>query len=271
MSERTLLLADAHLRPGSHPRQAARLRRLLLERGAGAERCLLLGDTFNCWFERCGRYAGDYGESLGIFADAAGRGLPIHHISGNRDFVVGAAPESAAEAENPPYPGFFPCRHGERASVLCRHGILPHGAAYRFTQDGLSILAVHGDTYCRRDWPYRILRWTVQGPLGRLAGRGAPWPLAERIVQRYQRTSIEAKHQRPPAYRDIVTEAAAPDVRGGADLVVCGHAHYHEERTIRTGDRMGRLVIVPPFVKGGWYGELAGGEVRILRVEPELA
>jgi UDP-2,3-diacylglucosamine pyrophosphatase LpxH len=271
MSGRTVLLADAHLRPGPRPAQAERLRRLLLERARGAERLVLLGDTFNCWFERGGRHAGDYADALGLFAEAAEAGLRIHHVSGNRDFVVGPADPESAEAENPAWAGFFGDGPGRGRSALARHGVVPHGERYVFRQDGLRVLALHGDTYCRRDLPYRALRWSVQGPLGRLAGRIVPWTAADRIVRHLQTKSVEAKHRRPPAYRDIVTEAAAPDVAAGADLVVTGHTHYHDERPLRAGARSGRLVIVPPFVKGGWYGELAAGEVRILRVEPEIA
>jgi UDP-2,3-diacylglucosamine pyrophosphatase LpxH len=258
-AERTVFLADAHLRPGPRPEQNERLAAFLRETAAGASRLVLLGDAFNCWFERGERMIGDYAAVLALFTEAAERGLAIHHVSGNRDFVVGAAENDANATRGPPLG-----KWGRRPSLLTRHGIEPHGLRYVFEQGGKRVHCLHGDLFCTRDLRYRVLRQLLQRWPGRLAAGFLPLSWIEGTVRNVQENHFCPSYRVPLEWRNIVTAAAVPEVEAGADLVVCGHVHHDDRRPVAGPTRRGELLIVPPWVAGGYHAELAGDAPRIL-------
>lgn len=279
---RTLLVADAHLRPGnppSVPGQNNRLARFLREATPGVERVVLLGDIFHLWFERAGRVAGDYAEALGLFADAAsGRltGTPVvfEHVCGNRDFAVGPAlPDDSAHPRDgdlpaPRWPGFFQGRDAAFPSALARAGIRPHGPSFDFEQAGQRVRCVHGDAYCLRQWMFRVARWGISGWPGRTVDWWGPWSALAAfygIMQRRPRRFFKAL---PPdkEQKNTLRIAQTPledAVREGVDLIVCGHLHQAFSRDVPLPDgRRGRLEALPAFQDGG-YGELVGTEFHI--------
>lgn len=271
MSERILLLADAHLQPGERPEQNRDLARLL-DRAAGeVAEMVLLGDCFHCWFERRGRVVGDYEPVLSLFAGAAERGLRIRHISGNRDFAIGGGRTDEKDAtddadpweRNAPYPGFFSIAGDRSPSVLNRYGIEPCGLSLRLRQGGRRILLIHGDVYCTRDYAYRAMRWLTQGPLGRIAMAWGPFWIARLAVGFVQgRLRLPGRQYLGPE-KGMVWADVSRELSRGADLVVCGHFHHYGRRPLLWGDKEGELVILPAWRFGGEYGVLEGGGVRL--------
>ncbi|MCC8189632.1 MAG: metallophosphoesterase [Planctomycetes bacterium] len=274
--ERIYLLADLHLKPLDAPSRAAqamavaeneRLARFLAAIDGKASGLILLGDVFNFWFERKSRVVGDYYTSLSLFKLAAERGLDIHHVSGNRDFVVG---EGLGFDPTTRYPGFFRFRRGFTVSRLADFGIEPHGYRYRFHHCGKTVSCLHGDALCTGDRLFMALRWALQGPVGRWLFRWAPWSCVDFAIRRQQaRTGIRGGDGRRSG--DLIdTAAARKELAMGADLVVCGHIHAHHERGIDFAGRQGQLVAVPPFLAGG-YGVLENGTVRVGWFDGETA
>jgi UDP-2,3-diacylglucosamine hydrolase len=252
---KTIFVADAHLLPGDCPEQNARLKRLLDE-GEQA-RVVLLGDAFNAWFERRGRVTGDYAAVLKLFSVAAGRGAEIHHVSGNRDFAIGAGKS---------YPGFYGFFGGGARSVLADNGIEPHGTCYHFSQDGLKVACEHGDRFCVRDRRYQRLRWLLQGPVGRWAMGIAPFALPSSIFAGVQKKPLRLPSEKF-SKQEIVPEAAWPQVTDGTDLIVCGHVHREERYPLAAAGRAGELVVVPPWYESGKFALLENGRLEIIKPE----
>lgn len=264
---RVYFLADMHLKPLDASR--ARVREMAVrdnERLAAflesiqgkASSLVLLGDAFNFWFERRGKMVGDYLTALSLFKLASDNGLDIHHVSGNRDFVVGEglAPDTTAH-----YSGFFRQRSGWTVSLLCDYGIEPHGPRYRFHQAGKTISCVHGDALCTGDRMFMLMRWLMMGFPGRTVMRFCPWGMGRHVIEALQsRTGIRRPKADPADLLDA--EMIRREVAMGADLLVCGHIHAFHERTVEVAGRKGRMVALPAWLDG-FYGVLEGGVLRI--------
>ncbi len=266
-TDRVYLLADMHLKPLDAPNDRARdmavednlrLARFLEYIDGKATALVLVGDAFNFWFERRGKVVGDYSAALALFKAAADAGLDIHHVSGNRDFVVG---EGLGFDPTTRYPGFLRLKRGFTVSRLADFGIEPHGPRYRFHQGGKTVTCVHGDALCTRDRLFMMMRWCLQGPLGRWIMRWGPWTLCESLFGHQQgRTGIRNGGRRPA---DLLEDAAVwREMAMGADVLVCGHIHSHHEREMQVAGRTCKLVVLPAWLDGG-YGVMENGEIRV--------
>lgn len=265
-SERVYFLADMHLKPLDAPNARAReLARVDNDRLAAflssiegkASGLILLGDAFNFWFERKSRVIGDYSVPLGLFKAAADRGLVIHHVSGNRDFVVG---EGLGFDPLTRYPGFIRYRGGFTVSRLVDYGIEVHGARYRFHQAGKTVSCMHGDSLCTGDWEFMILRWALQSAAGRTFFKYSPWAFLKWLIGRQQaRTKKRAAAERHVAkFND---SAVRREMAMGADILVCGHSHRPLEKVFSVADRECVLSVLPAWLDGG-YGVMEDGVLR---------
>ncbi len=268
-SNRILVLADMHLKPLDSSNSRAvelavwdneRLAGLLEKEGENASILVLLGDTFNFWFERRSQVAGDYAAALNLFKLASEKGLEIHHVSGNRDFVIG---EGLGFDPTTRYPGFLRLKSGFTVSRLADFGIEPHGPRYRTHQAGKTIAFVHGDALCGNQRLFMLLRWFLQGPLGRTAMRNLPWSFLQFMSRRVQaRTKTRAPVKNPAevfSAADIKREIAM-----GGDLLLCGHIHALFEKNYEVAGRVGRLIAIPAWLDG-YYGIIENGELTIHR------
>jgi UDP-2,3-diacylglucosamine hydrolase len=237
---KTFFAADLHLVPGKEPGQNRRLRRFLLERCAGAETLYLLGDVFQCWFERGGtRHVGDYAEVLSIFRAAHEKGLRMHMVPGNRDFILGR-------------------RLRERS------GIIPHGEVLAARVRGRVLLLTHGDLFCTDDIGYRAMRHLFMGWPGRWLWRLVPWTIARRVAGRIQSRRRSLVDAPPREGTDISTAAAEKFLRRHrAEAIVCGHIHHAGIRKLLTKERTGELVVLPPWGAAGGYGTFDGERFRL--------
>lgn len=266
-TDRIYFLADMHLKPLDAPNRAARecavrdnerLAEFLASIEGKASSLILLGDTFNFWFERRGRVVGDYFTALTLFKAAADRGLTIHHVSGNRDFVVG---EGLGLDPTTRFSGFFRFKKGFTVSRMCDYGIEPHGQRYRFHHAGKTVGCVHGDTLCAGDYSYRLLRKFLQGAVGRTVMRYSPWILADAIFGRQQgRVAVRRPDSRPEPLFD--EGAVWREMAMGADLLLCGHVHLHHECDVDVDGRTCHLAALPAWLNGG-YGYLESGQLHI--------
>lgn len=271
--ERIYLLADMHLKPLDAPTEEARrlavrdnhrLAAFLSHIEGKAAGLVLLGDTFNFWFERRSKVVGDYYTALSLFKAAADNGLDIHHISGNRDFVIG---EGLAYDSKTRYPGFLRLKRGFTVSRLVDFGIEPHGPRHRFHNAGKTVSCIHGDSLCTGDKLFMFLRSVLLGRIGRTAMRWGPWSAIDFFISRQQaRTGVRGCGSRPGEMLDQT--AVWREMAMGADLLLCGHIHSHHERIVDVDGRQCRLVALPAWLDG-WHGYIENGEVVIERFEDE--
>lgn len=257
---KTVLVADMHLKPGAQPVQNRALREFL--RGiSGAARLVLLGDTFNGWFERRRRTVGDFSEVLNIFREAAGAGLEINHICGNRDFAVA---RGLPDARGWRYDGFFSgLRDGGGVSVLARHGLILRGMSLRIRQDGLLLHCTHGDQLCLGDWGHQMLRWWLMSLGPRLGAGVCPFPLFDAVVGFAQYRDVVPHFGIIPFAKNISDAVLHPLIDSGVDFVFCGHFHRNERRMIETGRRRGELAIIKCWSNSGCYGIFEDAQLRL--------
>lgn len=271
--DRIYFLADMHIKPLDAPNPVARemavrdnerLAAFLAAIEGKATMLVLLGDTFNFWFERRGKVIGDYFTSLSLFKTATERGLDIHHVSGNRDFVVG---EGLGLDPTTRYPGFFRFKKGFTVSRLCDYGIEPHGPRYRFHHAGKTVGCVHGDALCAGDYAYMFLRKLLQGFVGKTLMRYSPWVLADMVFSRQQgRVGIRNTKRRTKVLFD--SGAIWREMAMGADLLVCGHVHTHYEKDIEVDGRRCHMTALPAWLDGG-YGYLEDGKLHVRTFEQD--
>lgn len=251
---KTAFVADMHLKPGGDPVQAERLP-LFFEslRLHAIKRLVLLGDTFHCWCERRGRVVGEFDDILSHFRQAADSGMRIYHVSGNRDFLVGAGAE---------YPGYYEDRFPSRLSA---YGITPCGPFLHINAGDCRILCLHGDTLCSRDTSYQRMRALFHSPVGKAFAHLCPWPLLQWSVSRVQNSPLQREYLSPPPECDIVDEAALETMRGKADMLLCGHVHHATRRDL-TPDGAA-LIALPPWLVKGEYALHDGCAVSIVDIK----
>ena len=254
-----VLAADMHLHPGKNAEQNQKLSSFLEECMEYGE-LILLGDTFNCWYEKNGRYAGDYGEILDIFAAATDRGLAINMLNGNRDFVVS---RGLPEDDPAVYSGFtLPA--GTVPSVLARAGIRLLGWRYRFEVDGVRYHCSHGDVYCIDNVWHQLLRYLIMGNPARIASKIIPLEIIHGIFSLFKTYSRETGGNREVIHDYLLMqdEALIPIIDSGIDHIVCGHLHQYQTRQVTGRSAVGTLTVLPCWSAGG-YGLLENKRIVI--------
>ena len=239
--------ADLHLLPGPHPADQAALEHFLFEETAPGDAVYFLGDLFHFWFERGGRHVGDYDAVLDALARASAAGRTLHLVYGNRDFPAG--PHLAA-----------------------RTGIRLLGAVYVMPLAGERVVLTHGDLLCTRDVNYRVLRWLLMGPIGRVVRVVTPWPVARRLVAAVQSRPKTPFCHAPGARADLIDAAASALLDAhGADRILCGHRHLGELRPLSGGECARTLHILPTWRAEGAHLRVDGDrcEARRQTVRPE--
>ncbi|MBL8481676.1 MAG: UDP-2,3-diacylglucosamine diphosphatase [Rhodocyclaceae bacterium] len=195
-----LFIADLHL-SRAQPLLLDLFERFLHEIAPRAERLWILGDLFEYW-------AGDddiddpcNARVCRALAGAAGRGLNIVFLPGNRDFLCGPGFARAAGLE-----------------LLQEPQILRCGNTRWLIQ--------HGDRLCTDDVEYQRFRAMVREDAWQ--AQFLARPLAERrtiIGEVRNRSDAEKKHK-PAAIMDVNAEAVASAMRAaGATHMLHGHTH----------------------------------------------
>ena len=168
---------------------------------SGVAHLVVLGDLFDAWVGPAHARLPAARTLLAAFARLSSRGVAVHLVHGNRDFLV---EESTLE--------------GCGARVHPDHLVARSG--------GLSVLLVHGDRECTRDHAYQRLRRVLRSPLVRALARRAPLWASLPLARRLRRASRAAVLRKPLEEKSIQPEAIrARAAAHGADVVVCGHAH----------------------------------------------
>lgn len=211
LSGRTLAIADLHLEPfdlGTCAEFANWTRAL------DVERFLVLGDLFDAWVGPAHEEAPGARLVIEALRDLTRRGLDVHVLQGNRDFLLG---ESFAAAS------------GAR--------VHPEGMIGEL-ESGSNVLFLHGDELCTRDLAYQRLRRITHSRFLQTVGPRVPMFLSKRVAARMRRVSRDAVLRKPSEEKAIQLDA----VRAYAGLhdcntLVCGHAHSARDEDLERGLR----------------------------------
>lgn len=238
-----VVLSDLHVWGKEDPFYSALLT-LMRERVSPGDTLVLAGDVFDLFIGNKKIFLERYSEFLAEARRAGERGVKIHYIEGNHDFLMKRAL------------GNIP-------------GLHLHKHDFALDLDGKRFFFAHGDTADRRDYSYRALRVFFRSPPMRAFVRLAPGSWIDGIGRLSSRRSRGAKPELASsmptknleALRKVYRNFAAEQISKGSDYVVMGHCHDLDEMSFVVGGRRGQYINVGfPRLHGSYLSWELGDE-----------
>jgi len=234
----TLFISDLHLTE-ERPEANERFIGFLEKKARGAEALYLLGDFFEYWIGD-----DDLGEPFnaviaGLLGDLTRRGVPVHLMHGNRDFLI-----------------------GERFCAATGASLL-HDPTVSEIQ-GVPTLLMHGDTLCTDDVEYQAWRRKARDPAFQARFLAQSLPERRRAIVQMREKSKEVVAGKTAEIMDV-NEGAVRDAlqRHGVRRLIHGHTHRPGRHALEVdGERCERWVLPD------WYGR--GGYLEVDRRGPRL-
>ncbi len=203
---------------------------------------VLAGDVFDLFVGSKAIFKKRYSEFFSALNRAGQRGVKIHYIEGNHDFLLGRA----------------------FARV---QGLELHSESVSLEVQGKRFFVTHGDQADRRDFGYLILRaffrsvpircliWLVPGSWLDRLGRWSSRRSRNKNPLLVSQLPLERREVLRKVYRSFAAERLAQ----GYDFVVMGHCHDLDEMFFQIGGRPGQYVNVGfPRVHGSFLSWVPG-------------
>jgi UDP-2,3-diacylglucosamine hydrolase len=221
---------------------------LLRERAASGDTVVLAGDIFDLFVGNKSIFKLRYSEFLEAVKDAGNRGVALHYIEGNHDFLIDRAFQNVPEINI----------HPKEVTVEIQ------GNRFYFA---------HGDTVDSRDYGYRILRAFFRSPVMKAIVTLIPGKWLEKIGLLSSRKSRSTKPllpsdlsaERREVLRRVYRSYAAEKLAQGYDFVVMGHCHDLDEMTFQINGRPGQYINVGFPRSHGSFLSWSPGEQKIQR------
>ena len=205
---------------------------------------VLAGDIFDLFVGSKSIYQERYEDFLTGLRQAGQKGVKIHYIEGNHDFLLSHA--------------------------LGRiRGTTLHSESLSLEFEGKRFFIAHGDTVDQSDFGYLLLRmllrsyliqvlfWLVPGTWLDRFGRWSSQRSRDKNSRRVAQIPIERREVLRKTYRSFAAERLAQ----GYDFVVMGHCHDLDEMFFQIGGRTGQYVNVGfPRVHGSFLSWMPGEE-----------
>jgi UDP-2,3-diacylglucosamine hydrolase len=242
-----IAISDLHISGATDPLYGSLLQ-LIRNRVRSGDTLVLAGDVFDLFVGNKEIFRERYAEFVTALREAGSRGVKIHYIEGNHDFLL-----KQVFAEVPNF-------HLSTSEI-------------EFDLEGKRFFFSHGDTADRTDYGYRLLRLFFRSPVMRTFVQLAPGPWIDWIGQHSSRKSSHAKPRLPTGLpvdqferlRKVYRNYAAERISQGYDFVVMGHCHDLDEMMFRVGERQGQYINIGyPRVHGS-YVSWTEGEDRLQR------
>jgi UDP-2,3-diacylglucosamine hydrolase len=204
---------------------------------------VFVGDLFDLFIGTTKLFSERYHAFIDELKAASNRGVQIHYLEGNHDFLLNKIFETVSNVRI--YTGDFDCSLG-----------------------GKRFLFSHGDLANPKDFSYRILKKFYRSPLMRAFYKWAPG----RFVDEFGKSNSKISRARKPllpqdlpapkleVLRTTYRNFAVEQIEAGYDFVIMGHCHDLDEMSFKLGDRVGQYINVGyPRVHGTflyWEPEL---------------
>ena len=233
----TLFISDLHL-DDARPHIVADFERFCAGAARAADALYVLGDLFEAYIgddDDCALNARVATALRGV-ADA---GVPIHYISGNRDFLL-----------------------GETYARRCGMDILDDGSVTSL--HGTPTLILHGDVLCSDDAAYLAFRQQVRDPAWQAAFLARP--LAERRAFAVQARDASRAHTSSTdmTIMDVNQHAVEAALReAGVARMIHGHTHRPAVHDFMLDGKPAQRIVL-----GDWYEQ--GSVLRVDRDSAEL-
>lgn len=220
------ILSDLHILDANDPIYRSLLV-LLNERAGQGDIVILAGDIFDLFVGNKSLFQERYSEFFNALFLAGDRGVQIHYIEGNHDFLM-------------------------RGAFKMIPAVLLHSKDLSLQFGNQRIFVAHGDTVDRSDYGYRLLRAFFRSFIMKLFILLCPGSWLDRIGRTSSRYSRE---NRPTLVADFSLEErerirclyrsyAAEKLAQGCDFVVLGHCHDLDEMSFSIGGRTGQYINV---------------------------
>lgn len=238
-----LVVSDLHIWGVDDPLYSSLL--LILRNRAGAgDVVVLAGDLFDLFVGNKSIFTRRYAELLATLADAGRKGVELHYIEGNHDFLIDQAFRGI--------PGLT---------------VHPHDVTVEI--ENKKFYLAHGDTVDRKDYGYLLLRAFFRSGCMKALVSLIPGGWLDKIGRVSSRRSRENKPvlsshlpiQRMEYLRRTYRSYAAERLAQGYDFVIMGHCHDLDEMYFNIGGRSGQYVNVGfPRVHGSFLSWSPGDE-----------
>jgi UDP-2,3-diacylglucosamine hydrolase len=241
------IVSDLHIHGASDPIYRALLS-LIGDRAQAGDTLVLAGDVFDLFVGNKAIFRERYAEFFNGLARAGARGVQIHYIEGNHDFLIRRAFQD------------FP-------------GISVHSEEVVLEIEGKRFFLAHGDCVDSRDYGYRALRAFFRSPPFRLFVMGLPGRWVDWIGRQSSHYSRNAQPRLPQSFsterierlRNLYRSYAAVKLAQGYDFVALGHCHDLDEMSFSIGGRHGQYINVGFPPAHGSFLSWSSGEEKIGR------
>lgn len=220
------ILSDLHIFDEGDPLYLALLQ-FLKQRPVLGDVVVFAGDVFDLLVGSKPIFQKKYRLFFHALSEAERRGVKIHYIEGNHDFLL------------------------ERAFDLIP-SLQVHPQEVSLELGGRKFLIIHGDTVDRSDYGYRAIRAFFRSPVMKGLVTVMPGEWLEKIGQassRYSRSQkpglfSELPLERRERLRCVYRSFAAQKIVNGYDFVAMGHCHDLDEMSFTFGDTEGQYINV---------------------------
>lgn len=244
---RLLFLSDLHIYGAEDPYYGALLK-VLREAAAPGDTVVLAGDLFDLFVGNKAVFLNRYSAFFEALAEAAKKGVILHYIEGNHDFLM------------------------DRALGKVPHLHL-HDHHVELTAGGKRFYVAHGDTVDRQDYSYLLMRTFFRSPVMRFLVQLVPGKWLDDFGKFSSKKSRNRKPllpsemplKRMERLRTVYRSYAAERLANGYDFVVLGHCHDLDEMFFNIGDRIGQYVNVGFPRNHGSFLSWSVGEEKIHR------
>lgn len=241
------VVSDLHIRGADDPLYLSLLV-LLRERARAGDTVVLAGDVFDLFVGGKRVFIDRYHDFFREMRAAASRGVTLHYIEGNHDFLM-------------------------RRAFQGTQGVHLHSHDFEIEVAGKKFFFAHGDTVDRADYRYRALRATFRSVPMRVLVRTIPGKWVDGIGQWSSRRSRGSKpelaaclsSERIEYLRNVYRSFAAERLAQGYDYVVMGHCHDLDEMSFLIGNRQGQYINVGYPRAHGSFLSWSPGDEKIQR------
>lgn len=244
---RLLFISDLHIYGAEDPYYGALLK-VVRECAEPGDTLVLAGDLFDLFVGNKKVFIDRYAEFLKALGEASERGVLLHYIEGNHDFLIEKAFRSVP-------------------------GLHLHDHHVEIAAGGKKFFVAHGDTIDREDYSYLFLRAFFRSPVMKILVRLVPGTWLDEFGKFSSKKSRTRKPilpsqlplKRMERLRTVYRSYAAERLAQGFDFVVLGHCHDLDEMFFNIGGRSGQYVNVGFPRNHGSFLTWAEGEEKIHR------
>ncbi len=233
MSSGVLFISDLHLSP-EQPETGRLFIDFLETRAAEVDALFILGDLFELWL-------GDdailpaYQPYIAALRSLTDRGVALHVMHGNRDFLLGDKFQTLTGAE-----------------LLDDYTVIDLG--------GVPTLLMHGDLLCTDDVAYQQFRCMVRDPRWQQALFGKPMEERLELAQRLRQESQSAAGMKSIEIMDVNQEEVEKTLREHKALqLIHGHTHRPARHHFELDGKAAMRFVLPEWRKqeggGLHYGQ----------------